>query len=162
MHLHVLSLFLWQPVYAPGCWRWGAELPCVCVWRWVGYCWLELVSSSVECLEWHVILVLFVKWNRFCQLIKFGRKHKNARETWVMSFFFFVSLPDFSIILSKVILLPHRLQSPSVAVGGVRGCTLLSLTFILLHLLPVELSLLLSVYGSLFLGCTGVHLQSSS
>lgn len=161
MHLHVLSLFLWQPVYAPGCWRWGAELPCVCVWRWVGYCWLELVSSSVECLEWQVILVLFVKWNRFCQLIKFGRKHKNARETSVMSFFF-LSLPDFSIILSKVILLPHRLQSPSVAVGGVRGCTLLSLTFILLHLLPVELSLLLSVYGSLFLGCTGVHLQSSS
>lgn len=80
----------------------------------------------------------------------------------VLVCFFFLSLPDFSIILSKVVLLPHRLQSPSVADGGVRGCTLLSLTFILLHQLPVELSLLLSVYGSLFLGWAGVYLQSSS
>lgn len=146
---------------------WAALCVCVCVWRWVDYdCWLELVFSSVECLEWWVILVLFTKWNSFCQLIKFGRKYKNTWETWVMSFFFFffffLSLPPFSIILSKVILLPHRLWSPSVTIGRVRRCTLLSLTFTYLHTSPSVACLTLTAAKHVWQPCPGLDWCPSS
>lgn len=119
---------------------WAAVCVCVCVWIWVGYdCWLELVSSTVGCLEWQVILVWVAKWSRFCQLIKFGRKCKNAWKTWVMSFPPpFLSLPSPSLFQRLLHFLigcgPHvyLLWGEGRYFGQPHLCTLPSVAFLTL------------------------------
>ena len=54
---------------------------CVAGAAWVMIAGRSSLWLSVECFEWWVILGLFAKWNWFNELIKFGRKDKNAWET---------------------------------------------------------------------------------